>query len=201
MYVWPKDSLSFAVRICYRSWNQSYINSCFSWCDYRLFMVCHFCDVTFVYGESLQWGFGFNLLLLYRMCNRIQGRTPVFGYVICLVHDLFEVDLLWTLGLVLTCWVNLEWRSIRLWFLKWTFCDPMVCSFGFVWFWGSIRLWFLMGIPWMFMVDVVWYPSEIEFWGGSRWCCRQNLLLLIRFQHEGVCEAWTPGSWLPWWTI
>jgi hypothetical protein len=24
-----------------------------------LVMVCQFCDVTFVYGESLQWGFGF----------------------------------------------------------------------------------------------------------------------------------------------
>ena len=85
----PKDNLSFAVRICYRSWSQSYINSCFDWCDYHLVMVSQFCDVTFVYGESLQWGFGFSLLLFYRMCNRIQGRTPVFGSCLVLIHQMF----------------------------------------------------------------------------------------------------------------
>ena len=41
----------------------------------------------------------------------------------------------------------------------------------------------------LFFVDIVWDPSEVCFCGGSCWCRRRNLLLLIRFQHEGVCEA------------
>ena len=41
----------------------------------------------------------------------------------------------------------------------------------------------------LFFVDIVWDPSEVCVCGGSCWCRRRNLLLLIRFQHEGVCEA------------
>jgi hypothetical protein len=131
------------------------------------------------------------------------------GYVMCLVHQMFvsevdqlwpwgisthqmfvsEVGLLWSHGL----WFGLVWGSIRLWFLKWI-------PFLFVG-WDPSDFWFLEWIPWLFMVDLVWDPSEFGFWSGSHWCRRQNLLLLISFQHEGVCEAWTPGSWLPWWTI
>ena len=177
-------------------------------------MVCQFCDVTFVYGESLQWGFGFYLLLLYRMCNRIQGRTPVFGSCLVLIHQTFVADVdqidirivcrdpsdagVWGGFVILWLWFGF---SSDCWFLKWTMIGD----------WSEFDLWsksfveihqiLVSEVDLLFFVDIVWDPSEFCFWSGSWWCRPQNLLLLIRFQHEGVCEAWTPGSWLPWWTI
>ena len=166
--------------------------------DYRLIMVCQFCEVTFVYGESLQWGFGF----------------ASYCFIGCVIESREEHLCFWRgpLGLVMThqmfflrwfiC-VPMVWGWVWLrihqsfWFLKWTL------SFGLFEFvgWDPSDFWFLKWISWLFMVDFVREPSEFGFWGGSHWCCRQNLRLLISFQHEGVCEAWTPGSWLPWWTI
>ena len=114
-------------------------------------------------------------------------------YVMCLVHQISFLK--WA-----TCDIGVFWcKSIRFWFLNWTYLIPwFVVWFGF----GlGIHQTLVSEVDPLFMVDFVWDPSEFDFWCGSRWCRRQNLLLLIRFQHEGVCEAWTPGSWLPWWTI
>ncbi len=56
----------------------------------------------------------------------------------------------------------------------------------------SIRCWFLM---WILCIVIVWLICSWTIFG-----LLQNLLW-IRFQHEGNCEAWTPGLWLPWWII
>ncbi len=143
------------------------------------------------------------LLLLYRMCNRVQGRTPVF--MSCVWSINFWSGPIVTLGF----WL----KTHQICFLKWTFLISwfwvMVLSWVLgihqtvvsevdlapvllvCWLVGIHQIfWFLKWIPEMFMVDF-----ELNQ------CRRPNLLLLIRFQHEGVCEAWTPGSWLPWWII
>ena len=67
-----------------------------------------------------------------------------------------------------------------LWYLRWT----MVWDVG-------VRQSLVSEVDPLFFVDIVWDPSEVCCWGGSCWCRRRNLLLLIRFQHEGVCEAWS----------
>ena len=83
--------------------------------------------------------------------------------------------------------------SVRFWFLK---CSSVVV---YGWVFLSV-LWYLRltmfveihqisEVDLLFFVDIVWDPSEVCCWGGSCWCHRRNLLLLIRFQHEGVCEA------------
>ena len=98
-------------------------------------------------------------------------------------------------------------------------CHPFVAeAASFVWFgffsqfcgiwdwplfvgWDPSDFWFLKWIP-CSLLTLFWIHQTFCFWNGAwKRCRRQNLLLLIRFQHEGVCEAWTPGSWLPWWTI
>jgi hypothetical protein len=124
--------------------------------DYRLIMVCQFCEVTFVYGESLQWGFGFYLLLLYRTCNQIQGRTPVW-FMSCVwsIGFLFWNGPIVTLGYFdpsdVCFWDGsfvIDWRSIRFWFLKWT----SVIS------WSVVLVW-LVGIH-----------QTFGFWSGYRDC-------------------------------
>ena len=83
--------------------------------------------------------------------------------------------------------------SVRFWFLR---CSSVVV---YGWVFLSV-LWYLRltmfveihqisEVDLLFFVDIVWDPSEVCFCGGSCWCRRRNLLLLIRFQHEGVCEA------------
>ncbi len=138
---------------------------------------------------------------------------------LCLVHVLFwSSDVCWMLSAA--CY----WSSI--WFLMWIewtcgeveLCQSLVSE---VELGSGLMVGFFSqfcGIwdgPWFVEIyqilvsevdlcsfdDIVWDPSEVCCWGGSCWCRRRNLLLLIRFQHGGVCEAWTPGSWLPWWTI
>ncbi len=179
------------------------MNSCFDWCDYHLVMVCQFCDVTFVYGESLQWGFGFYLLFLIGCVigSREEHLCLVhvlFWSIRCLVSDVDQMDIrIVELHRTLVSEVDLVcdplvvvWVFIRFWFLKWTL----------IWDVG-VQQTFVSEVDPLFFVDIGWDLSEFCFWSGSCWCRRQNLLLLIRFQHEGVCEAWSFGSWLPWWTI
>ena len=64
------------------------------------------------------------LLLFYRMCNRIQGRTPVFlTWTVGISYDpsdvVSEVDHLCSHGLSVIE-LGLSWGSIRLWLLRWT---------------------------------------------------------------------------------
>jgi hypothetical protein len=81
----------------------------------------------------------------------------------------------------------LKWTFLISWFLGFGFelgirqtlvseLDPAFV--GLLVCWDSSDFWFLKWIPKVFMVDF-----ELNH------CRRQNLLLLIRFQHEGVCEA------------
>ncbi len=191
---WPKDNLSFAVRICYRSWSQSYINSCFDWCNYHLVMVCQFCDVTFVYGESLQWGFGFYLLWFYRVCNRIQGRTPV------LVHVLF-----WSIRRLLLVWTKLDIRVVELHQILVSevelVCDPMVVVWVFqIWFlkWTLVwdvgfeihQFWFLRWISCLFLVDLVVihqsFISEVDLAGVvvRTFSCWSDFNMRASVKHE-----------------
>jgi hypothetical protein len=56
--------------------------------------------------------------------------------------------------------------------------SEMDSVFGLLVGWDPLDFWFLRWIPDVFMVDF-----ELNR------CRHQNLLVLIRFQHEGVCEA------------
>ena len=141
------------MRICYRSWSQSYINSCFEWCDYGSVMACQFCDVTFVYGESLQWGFGF----------------ASYCFIGCVIESREEHLCFWSgpLGLVMT-------RQML--FLRWSFVFPWF-EVGCDWDWGSIRLWFL---KWILLFDLlVGIHQTFGFWNGSLKCSWLTLKWII----------------------
>jgi len=126
---------------------------------------------------------------------------------LCLVHVLMVFRCVLDAVSLFCCWSSVWciWCGP-----KWTCCEVELCSgswLGFsqfcgIWDWPwFVEIHQISEVDLLFFVDIVWDPSEVCFCGGSCWCRRRNLLLLIRFQHEGVCEAWTPGSWLPWWTI
>ena len=95
------------------------------------------------------------LLLFYRMCNRIQGRTPVF--------------LRGPLGIVMTH---------QMLFLRWFICVPMVWRWVWLsWDWGSIRLWFL---KWILLFDLlVGIHQTFGFWNGSLKCSWLTLKWII----------------------
>ncbi len=115
------------------------------------------------------------LLLFYRMCNRIQGRTPVF--------------LKWTFGIsydpsdVVSEVVHLCSHGVRLGVIE----DPsdfLVSEMdSLCWFCLSL----LVGIHQTLVSEVD--PLSVLVDVELNRCRRQNLLLLIRFQHEGICEA------------
>jgi hypothetical protein len=120
-------------------------------------MVCQFCDVTFVYGESLQWGFGLYFLLLYRTCNHIQGRTPVFG--LCRVFGPSDSFLKWT-----NCDIGVFW-PIRCLFLRWVLCDRLEIHQIFLFLeWTSVISWSVV------LVWLVGIHQTFGFWSGSRDC-------------------------------
>ncbi len=64
-------------------------------------MVCQFCDVTFIYGESLQLGFGFTSYCFIGCVieSREEHLCCGMSYVWSII---FELDQLWTLEFVLT---------------------------------------------------------------------------------------------------
>ncbi len=90
----------------------------------------------------------FYLLLLYRMCNRIQGRTPVFW-----VCHLFSPSLflkwtncghwywLWPIRCLFLRWVMfLSEDPLDLGFWNGPFVIPWFVGFFWIWCWGIIRL-------------------------------------------------------------
>ena len=93
------------------------------------------------------------LLLFYRMCNRIQGRTPVF--------------LRGPLGIVMTH---------QMLFLRWFICVPMVWG----WVWLGLRIHQTSVSE---MDPVVWFvgwdPSDFWFWNGSLKCSWLTLKWII----------------------
>ena len=134
-----------------------------------------------------------------RVCNRIQGRTPVFdscldGLQMCVrCCQSFVTEAASGVSDVDPNGHVVRLSSVRFWFLR---CSSVVV---YGWVFLSV-LWYLRltmfveihqisDVDLLFFVDIVWDPSEVCFCGGSCWCRRRNLLLLIRFQHEGVCEA------------
>jgi hypothetical protein len=55
---------------------------------------------------------------------------------------------------------------------------------------GSVSVWCLVGIPQtFFFLFLRWIPDVFIVDFELNRCRRLNLLLLIRFQQEGVCEA------------
>ena len=180
-------------------------------------MVCHFCDVTFCLRRILAVRIWRNLLFLI---GCVIGSREEH---LCLVHVLF-----WSSGIVGCCQLfvteaasdvsDVDQMDMR--FAEFELCQILVsevelgtglygCGFvSVLWYLRWTMVWdvgvrqsLVSEVDPLFFVDIVWDPSEVCCWGGSCWCRRRNLLLLIRFQHEGVCEAWSVGSWLPWWTI
>ncbi len=133
------------MRICYRSWSQSYINSCFEWCDYRSVMACRFCDVTFVYGESLQWGFGF----------------ASYCFIGCVIESREEHLCFWSgpLGLVTTH---------QMFVAEVGHLVPMVC--GWIGWLGSFRLLWFLKRNLFGLFEFVGICQTYSFWSGSFKC-------------------------------
>ncbi len=86
-----------------------------------------------------------------------------------------------------------------LWYLRWTMVwDVDILADFDVWNESFVEIHQILvsEVDLLFFVDIGWDPSEVCCWGGSCWCRRRNLLLLIRFQQEVVCEAWSL-----WWVM
>ena len=83
--------------------------------------------------------------------------------------------------------------SVRFWFLRWN--SVVVYGWVFLSFVVSEIDHSLFEIHQISEVDLCslltlfWIHRRFCVCGGSCWCRRRNLLLLIRFQYEGVCEA------------
>ena len=113
------------------------------------------------------------------MCNRIQGRTPVFGSCLvlilrCCVSDVDKMDMRFAeveLCQILVSEVELGTGLCGcgfvtvLWYLRWT----MVWDVG-------VRQSLVSEVDPLFFVDIVWDPSVFCYWSGLCWCRRQNLL-------------------------
>ncbi len=122
--------------VCCRSWSQSYINSCGRWCDHRfcgmpvlqrdlcLRRILAVSATWLLSTENLHWGFGLVSYWFYRLCNQIQGRTPVWFSSVCG----YATVLLW----FCLVWGRVCGTSIH--HGLWLFLDDLwICQMFYVW--------------------------------------------------------------------
>ena len=118
-------------------------------------MACQFCDVIFVYGESLQWGFGF----------------ASYCFIGCVIESREEHLCFWSgpLGLVMTH---------QMLFLRWFICVPMVWG----WVWLRIHQTLVSEVDsfcWVSLSLLVGIHQTFGFWNGSFKCSWLTLKWII----------------------